>query len=294
MKGSIGKGLGAVLALLVLTSCGVTIGPVGPPTTDRSVTSRTDSNSPVTAVSLAPGETKVIRVSIPSAQRGVARRLVVEFDDANGARQLDMVLYGPDGVTPTASTSGTAFFRPGLRGLDGGFIGTALAAPSALGDELVDRSVSVVGQCFGPCISRRSDVTEVYVEVTNATGSANYASVPFYAYTEPWIDEAEPRNDTVGGAVAIAPTSPYRGAIERLGDVDYVRFVQSGFVAFDERPGYHVNLVLDLFTAGGAFIERVRPGDPRFGVLANEYGRISSEPGSRRASVYGFYDVYYD
>lgn len=293
MKGSLSKGLAAVLALLVLTSCGVTIGPIDPPTTDRSVTSRTDSAAPVTSVSLAPGETKVIRVSIPSAQRGVGRRLVVEFDDAGGVRQLDLVLYGSDGVTPTASTSGTAFFRPGLLGLDGGFIGTGLVAPNVLGDDQVDRSVSVVGQCFGPCIARRSDVTQVFVEVTNTSGFDNYPSVPFYAYTEPWIDEGEPQNDSLSGAVRITTTSSYRGAIERLGDVDYVRFAQSGFVAFDERPGYDVNLVLDLYSSGGVFIRSVRPGDPRFDVVANDFARIYSES-PVRASVYGFYLVYYD
>jgi hypothetical protein len=285
------KPIAALVALLLLTSCGgVTIGPVDPPTVDREITSRTDTTSPVD-ITLAAGETKFIQVNVPSGQRSVERRLVVEADDDEGATQLDLVLYGPNGVTPTASTSGTAFFRPGLLGLGQGFIGTSAARQSgrdAPGE--VTRSVSVVGECFGPCIARTANVSVVYVELTNTSTFDDV--VPFYAYTEEWIDPGETQNDSLAGAVAVSQADAYRGAIERLGDVDYVRFTQAGNVIFDERPGYDVNLVLDLYGPGGTFIRSVRPGAAPFDVFANEYAVIRSASPSR-ASVYGFYDVYY-
>ena len=152
-----------------------------------------------------------------------------------------------------------------------------------------DRSISVVGECVGPCISRRADVSVVYVEVQNT--SAFDDTTPFYAYTEPWIDEAETANDTLAGAAQVSPTDGFRGAIERRGDHDYVWFPQDGTVAFDGRPDYNVNFELDLYEADGTFVGTYGPGDD-FIVLANEYALIRSDPTAPRASVYGFYDVY--
>jgi hypothetical protein len=259
------------------------------------VDSTTDSTESVASLELEAGETRWIRVNIPSAQRGVDRRIVVEADDDDGRRELDLVLYEPDRVTPTASTSGAAFFRPGLQGIGGGFVGTALGAgslrPLAAAPD-VDRSVSVEGFCFGPCIARRApnSLTHVYVRITNA-GNTN-TTVPFYAYTEPFIDERSPENDTPQGAVSVSQTESYRGAIEVLGDVDWVRFAQPGTIVVTQREGYDVNLRIELYDQTGTFVEAYDPGEP-FVVIDGDRAAIGSDPQAQRASVYGFYDVDY-
>jgi hypothetical protein len=280
---------GVALALVgTLVACQVA---VAPPIDGEvlHVTASSSSDQPVRTVSLPAAGEVWLRVAVPAHLRGSGQRLVVEADDDDGFRQLDLVLYEPDGFTPTASTSGTAYFRPGLQGIGFGDIGTSLGVEA-------DRSVAVVGQCFGPCISRRAPntLTHVYVRVMNASNTAY--TVPFYAYAEAFIDAGEPSNDDAAGAVPVSFASPYRGALERLGDVDWVRFTQSGTINLAERAGYNLNTRLTIFSVGpgGGLIEvgTIAPGQSA-SVFSNEYGRIRSSTTSPRASVYGFYNVFY-
>jgi hypothetical protein len=283
MKRSLTSGFVAMVVLLVLVACGISVGPAEPPTADRSVQTRSGLGPAQATLTMAPNETKLIRVSIPSDQRSSARRLVVEADDDDGRRQLDMVLFSGNGVTPIASTSGTAFFRPGLQGIGDGFIGTAKGVEQLQG--------GIGGVCLGPCISHATHASVYFVELRNRTTST--VSVPFYAFTEPWQTPNEPHNDGPAGAVSVPPRGDFfRGVIERVGDVDYVRFPQAGRVAFDRRANYDTQLELRLYSVTGAYIQTVRPGDDAFDVFPNEYARIGSV--GQRASVYGFYDVYYD
>lgn len=288
----IGSALAA--AVVTLAACGgVTVGPGTPPSADVTVVSSTNPDAPVRNITIGANESVFVRIDVPSNQRGVGRRLVVEADDDGGATALDLVLYAANGVSPIASTSGTAYFRPGLQGLDGGFIGTSLATRTGRTEPGAERSVSVVGQCFGPCISRRADVSVAYVEIRNRSPFTDL--VPFYAYTEAWIDETEPANDVRFGAPDLSPADAfYRGAIERLGDVDFVRFAADGSVTFDGRAGYDLDAVLQIVTSGGQPIqgERYRVGDGPFDVFAGEYARIESE--APRASVYGYYTLAYE
>jgi hypothetical protein len=278
--------LSAVVAVLVLTACQVTITPWEPPAVDVAVTASSSPTDPVANVQLAAGQTRWIQVSVPSGLRGSDMRLVVEADDDVGFRQLDLVLYSSSG-SAIASTSGIAYFMPGLSGIGQGDIGPGASAARLE----VDRSVSVVGSCFGPCISRRADVSSVYVRITN-DGTTNEV-VPFYAYAEPWIDEGETANDARSGAVPVSSAGFYRGAIERLGDIDWVRFSDSGTVYFDERPGYDSNLVMTLHDVVGNQFDTIFPGES-YVVFAGEYGRIASSSQSPRASTYGFYTVELD
>jgi hypothetical protein len=293
MQRSFLKGLAAAALVATLTACGLTFDGFDPVVPDGTVTSNTNPTAPVTQVQLAAGQTIWIQVNVPSAQRGVARRLVIEADDDGGATSLSLVLFDADGVVPLASTSGTAYFRRGLAGLDAGFVGTALAerVGRAGREAEVVRSIDIALECVGPCISRRADVSSVMVRLRNDGPFSD--TVPFYAYTETWRDPGEIQNDSVLGRRDVSRATAYRGAIERLGDIDFVRFTQSGMVNFDQRPGYNLNLQLDLYTAGGAFLGRYSPGAPAFPVFANEYAMIRSNPSAERASVYGFYDVYY-
>jgi hypothetical protein len=283
MNRSLSRGFVTVVVLLMLVACGSSGGPGEPPTAVRRVETRSGLGPPQASLTMARDESKVIRVSIPADQRSSGRRLVVEADDAGGARQLDLVLYSGNGVTPIASTSGTAFFRPGLQGIDDGFIGTAIGVEPL--------QAGIGGVCLGPCISHRTDGSVYFVELTNRTAST--VSVPFYAFTESWQTPNEPQNDGPAGAVSVPPRGGFfRGVIERVGDVDFVRFPQAGWIAFDRRSGYDTRLELDLYSVTGAYIMTVRPGDDVFEVFPNEFARIRSV--GQRASVYGHYDVYYD
>jgi hypothetical protein len=284
-----------IVAVVGLLAACAQVTPSERPSQVVEVNSTTASGEPVTSLELAAGETRWIRVNIPPAQRGADRRIVVEAHFDEGRRELDLVLFEPDRVTATASTSGTAFFRPGLQGIGGGFVGTALGTGSLrpfTGAPDVDRSVSVEGFCFGPCIARRapSSLTHVYARITNS-GNTN-TTVPFYAYTEPFIDERSPENDTSQGAVAVSTTQSYRGAIEVLGDVDWVRFEEPGTIVVTQREGYDVNLRIELYDQTDTFVEAYGPGEP-FVVIDGDRAAIGSDPQAQRASVYGFYDVDY-
>ncbi|MBA2665953.1 MAG: hypothetical protein H0U69_02835 [Trueperaceae bacterium] len=267
---------------------------------DVTVDSNTNSTQSVTMLDMGAGETVWVRVNVPTSQTGVGRRLVVEAADDEGAVLLDMVLYESDGTTPTASTSGTAYFRPELEGVGEGFVGTALepGAPRPLRDTggEVERSVSVVGNCFGPCISRAAPagLSHVYVRVTHLGFSSE--TVPFYAYTETFIDEEEPVNNAPSGAVSVSTTDSYRGALETLDDVDWIFFEQDGVVGLTQRPEYDVLPILVLFDANEQEIGTFGPGE-LIPVLAGDRGAVISDdqdPEGPRASVYGWYEVGYD
>jgi hypothetical protein len=287
MRRSFLTGFVAVVVVMTIAACRIADPGTDPPSQEVQVTA---SSTPTTlrTIPLGPRETRWIRVSIPSHLRGSNQRLVVEANDDGGRRQLDLVVYDSSGSTPLASTSGIAYFEPGLSGIGGGDIG-----PSATRDGEVERSVSVVGRCFGPCIARRAPtgLTQTYVRLTNRSNDSY--TVPFLAWAEPFIDEGEPANDTRAGAVPVSRANPYRGAIEVLGDVDYVRFTQVGRIAFSERPGYDTNLVMQVFEADGRELTTLTPGQT-VTVIDGDFAVVGSRAVAPRASVYGFYDVYYD
>jgi hypothetical protein len=261
---------------------------------ERALESSTDPDDPVADLELAAGETVVFRVNVPSDQRGTDRRLVIEVDDDEGVRQLDLVLLDPNGATATASTSGTAFFQPGRQGVGEGFIGTRLTAADArLRADVVDRAVSIIAECFGPCISRPApgDLTHVYVEVTNVGGGSE--TVPFYAYTQPYLDEAEPANDSPAGAVDVSTGQPFRGAIEVIGDEDWVYFADPGTVTLTQREDYDLNIRMQVVDEDGFIVDTILPGQSAT-VFTGDFGVIEHDPAQpTRASVYGYYDVAY-
>jgi hypothetical protein len=285
--------LAAAALLVVLTSCQQT-----PPTTPPIVPtfeSSTDATEPIAELDIGRGETVLLRVNVPSAQRGPERRLVIELNDDEGVRQLDLVLLDPDGVTATASTSGTAFFRPGRQGIGDGFIGTGLTAGDArLTAGIVDRTLEIIApECFGPCISRSAptDLTHVYVEVSNV--GAGTETVPFYAFTEPYLDAEEPENDSPAGAFTVSAATPYPGAFEVIGDEDWVVFSVSGTVTLTQRDDYDLNIRMRVVDEGGVTVATILPGQTT-SVLADDFGVIEHDPAQpTRASVYGYYDVTY-
>jgi len=237
---------------------------------------------PVGNIEVPAGATTTIKVNIPTQLRGSGQRVTVEA--STDSDFLDLVLYTDDDDAPYASTSGSAYFRPGLAGLREGFLQPALST----------QSVDVVLNCAGPCIATPAPVGQAYVVATLTNVGPSPAVVPLYTYVEPLIDTSEPDNDLLDGAPVISLSSvPFRGAIELLGDHDFVWFADSGNVQFDERLGYDVDLVMDLFEVDGHIWTTIRPGDSRF-VFANEYGRVRSDPLAPRASAFGYYTVGYE
>src|SRR3989304_4266581 len=153
---------------LVLAACQVTVTPGPTPTADPDYEFAANANftSSVGSITVPVGASRTIDVSVPSSLRGSDQRLVVEIDD-DDTYALDMVMFEANRTTPYASTSGGAFFAPGLTGLDRGFLQIA-----GLTGGIGSSSLRTLAQCPGPGIGRGATDSVVRVRIHNATGAS--------------------------------------------------------------------------------------------------------------------------
>lgn len=287
--------LAAIAALtLVLAACEITItpGPTPPAQADYEFDATASFADPVGSITVPQGASRTIDVQVPSSLRSSTQRLVVEIDD-EGTYRLDMVMYEPDRTTPYASTSGGAFFAPGLSGVGVGFLELPVGTR-----EVSTSGIRPLPLCFGPCIARTATDSVVRVRVTNAVGSGSL-TLNVYAYVDDFLDLGEPSNDSVGNADVVDTSNGAAGVIELLGDRDYVVFPTAGTIAFSERSvgttQYDFDANLRLRVVNQDLVEQavLMPGED-FGVQAGWIGIVFSDPASPRATVGGAHYVFYD
>ena len=283
----------AALAL-VLAACQVTVtpGPTPPAQPDYDFTANATFGDPVGSIVLPEGASRTIDIAVPSALRSSTQRLVVEIDDL-GTYRLDMVMYESNRTTPYASTSGGAFFAPGLSGIGAGF----LELPAGTRD-VSTSGIRPLPLCFGPCIARTATDSVVRVRVTNAVGSGSL-TLSVYAYVDAFLDIDEPANESVATADMVDSGNGAAGVVELLGDRDYVWFPTAGTIAFRERTvgsaqyDFEANLRLRIVNADLVEQAVLQPGQD-YGVQAGWYGIVFSDPTAQRATVGGAHYVFYD
>lgn len=285
----------ALVVALLLAGCQITIGPTPNPPADADYefTANADFTSFVGTVSVPRGSSRTVDIFVPSSLRGGDRRLVVEVDDDdNDTYALDMVMFGSDRTTAYASTSGGAYFAPGLTGLGRGFLQVPV-----LSTGVGASSVRTSPVCQGPCIARVANDAVVRVRVDNVTGSGTL-DLQVYAYVDAFLDVGEPGNDMIAGAEVVDAANGAAGMIELLGDRDYVSFPTAGLISFRENsdgvPPYTYDANLRLRIVNGLLEQQavLVPGEDYL-VQAGWYGIVFSDPSDTRATVGGAHYVFY-
>lgn len=285
----------AALLVVSLSACQITITPGPPPLgeADYTFTANDDFLTSVGSVSIPVGASRTVDVVVPSALRGSSRKLVVEVADG-GTYALDMVMYESNRTTPYASTSGGAYFAPGLDGLGRGFLQLATTSLGGLGTS----SVAPGPQCQGPCIAKIATDSVVRVRVDNEAGLTTL-DVDVYAYVDGFLDVGEPGNDTIANAEVVDTGTGAAGMIELLGDRDYVAFPSAGLISFREAAQgidpyvYDANLRLRIVNDVLEQQVVLVPGQDYF-VQAGWYGIVYSDASDPRATVGGEHNVFYD
>jgi hypothetical protein len=256
----------AISLVALLAACEFNV--YTPPSFDEEVNADTWTDAtlagapPTDTVRLEPGETFRYKVVLPS----VGLEAVYYMLDT----ELDLTLLDRF-ADPVASSASSDYFTRGT-----------LALSAAADAELEPADVTAQLSCLGSCvIERRSGSgSPRYVRIHNPTGSA--VTTAFYALQRDFEDTNE--------STAPAPlgTGTTDGALETLGDVDRYEIVQAGDVelVFGTLAA-GLDYRLRVYSAGGALIDTLFPGDPPVEVFAGEEVRVDATNGGDRAGASG-------
>lgn len=224
-----------VAAVLLLSACKIVA--VEPPRVDYERAASLNPNASVWDGSLAPGESVIFRLTVPTSVKSSPGIDVLYLELNNG---LNLALRNPTNYNDIiASSSSAQFYARRSAGL------------STMGEDLGTQAIGTVLTCRGSCIIiPAASANAFYASVTNTTSAAVSASLYFYGETEQ--DEYED-NDTISTAVSLdlGLTGGDTGAIERLGDLDYWRVAVDGAVQFITASGNPVDLRLRVVNSNG-------------------------------------------
>lgn len=256
-----------VLGTGLLSACQISVEPLPPPEPDVLVTARNDTANPVRTITVAPRATVLVQVDIDTT-------LPLVYIEAESSPNLNLEVLSAN-RSRIASSSGPAFFASGRSGL--------LAA-----DVEPQQVVETALECRGSCvIVERGERTRLFARIHNPTSGS--VSVALYAFGDIYQDTAEPGNDSRGGATPYAVGATAQGAIETVGDVDYWIMQGPGWVEF-VAENRAVDIVADLYTAGGALVATYESGD-QFQVLAGQYLVVSAVGGRAAPSADSVYTL---
>lgn len=196
--------LSAAAIAAILGACTVTVSDGGDTgdTVDKTVNAKAYTNAnldgatPADSVTLAPGESYVYSVNVPTTDLAA---LYLYLDTT-----FDLYVYRASGLLYATSAS-TDFFAGGTSGLSPAFAQSELG-PSAVAAQLI---------CPGSCVilpSGASDPVEVHIENT----SNDDAEVSFYAVLRDFEDSSEAAYEPI--LLEIGTSA--QGALETLADID--------------------------------------------------------------------------
>lgn len=219
-----------VVVAASVSACTITVEPNQPRQPDYSVGVGANPNTPVESITVPAGATRLIRI-----ERGSAGPLFYVELSAN----MELELANP-GRNRLASSSSGAFFGQGSLGLASG--------------DLQGQSIVPGPPCRGSCIIRGPESFSHYFALVRNNSSVSQ-TVDLFVYADRYIDEYEPSNNQLSTTTAVLDVfGTESGAIETIGDVDYWRVVNSGYVIFDA-PSQDIEIVLRILNSSGTLID---------------------------------------
>lgn len=230
--------LSAAAIAAVLGACTVTVSDGGDTgdTVDQTVNARAYTNAnlegatPADSVTLAPGESYVYRVNVPTTDYAA---LYLYVDTT-----FDLYVYHSSGLLYATSAS-TDFFAAGTAGLSPALAASGLE-PSAVAAQLI---------CPGSCVilpSGASDPVEVHIENT----SNDDAEVSFYAVLRNFEDSSEAAYEPI----LLQNGTSAEGALETLGDIDRYEVEFDGTLQFFGKVQSAIEFAAEITASDGSTV----------------------------------------
>lgn len=247
----------------LISACSISFEPPLPRQPDHVVDVGTADVSET--ITVPAGGTKLILI-----ERGTAGPLLyIELD-----QEMDLELANPSRVR-LASSNSPAFFGQGSTGLSSSGLTSQAIVPGP--------------PCRGSCIIRGPESMDHYYALVRNNSSVTQ-SVELFVYAGNYIDEYEDSNNRRETTSALLDVfGAESGAIETLGDVDYWRVVNSGYVIFDA-PSPDIRIFVRILNSSGIPFEGTYFDGSRIFLEHGEFVVVESEnPRAGIASVSQYY-----
>lgn len=163
------------------------------------------------SVSVPANRTRLVRLTFPSAPGADLRYVEIVGANIEPTVRLQVLADG-DGV---GVSSRRDRFASSLSAL----------SLTAFGDGVDRAAIGVVWNCEGPCVAERYRSGEVIARITNTSSFSRTVDVYAYGTAEGDRNEPNDRPRDASEFVVEAEGDVVIGALERIGDVDYFRFL---------------------------------------------------------------------